>query len=255
MRTTKTHPLTGLPIVPLGYRKPRLGETAMQPIWPIMGGDENAEAEAAAKKAADEAAKKEADDAAAAKQAADEAAKKNLPYPEGKAVADMTAEEQAAYWKFHSQKHEQAWKGKLGEYTPEQVSEMAKRIEEIEAANLSDTEKAVKEAYERGKAEASADSANVAVRALIDARKASLDETEDADIIESLDLLDYTKFITDGSVDSARLTKVLDRLAPVGGGASTSRWPETGQGNRNTGTGSAKDAGKAEAERRFGKAS
>lgn len=205
-----------------------------------------------AKKAADEAAA-----ADAATKAAEEAeqGKNKLPYPEGKAVADMTAEEQAAYWKFHSQKHEQAWKGKLGEYTPEQVAEMAKRIEEIEAANLSDNEKAVKEAYERGKAEAAADSANVAVRALIDARKANLDEKEDADVIDSLDLLDFTKFITDGSVDSARLTKVLDRLAPVGGGTGKPRWPNGGQGDRNTGTGSAKDAGKAEAEKRFGKAS
>lgn len=205
-----------------------------------------------AKQAADAAA------AAEAKKAADEAAakdKKDLPYPEGKAVADMTPEEQAAYWKFHSQKHEQAWKGKLGEYTPEQVAEMAKRIEEIEAANLSDTEKAVKEAFERGRAEASAEGASLAVKALVDSRKAYLDEKDDADVIESLDLLDYSKFITDGSVDSARLTKVLDRLAPLGGGKSTPQWPATGQGNRNTGTGSAKDAGKAEAEKRFGKAS
>lgn len=237
MHTTKTHPLTGLPILPVAFRKNGA------PIWPILGGDDSVDPAGGSNPPADP----PADPPAATEPKGNE-----LPYPTGKAVADMTADEQVAYWKFHSQKHEQAWKGKLGEYTPEQVAEMAKRIEEIEAANLTETEKAVKEAYERGKAEAAADSANIAVRALIDARKANLDEKEDADVIESLDLLDYTKFITDGSVDSARLTKVLDRLAPVGGGTSAPAWPATGQGNRNTGTGSAKDAGKAEAERRFG---
>jgi hypothetical protein len=259
MHTIKTHPLTGEIIKPVGFRKPRLGETAMQPIWPIMGGDENAEAAAAAKaeadKAAADAAAKEKADAEAAAAANAKAGGEQLPYPEGKAVADMTLEEQVAYHKYHSRKHENAWKGKFGDYTPEQVAEMAKRIEEIEAANLSDTEKAVKEAYDRGKAEATAEGASIAVRALVDARKAHLDETKDADIIESLDLLDYSKFITDGSVDSVRLTKVLDRLAPAGGGTGAPRWPNTGQGSKDTGTESARDAGKAEAEKRFGKAS
>jgi hypothetical protein len=169
MHTIKTHPLTGEIIKPVGFRKPRLGETAMQPIWPIMGGDENAEAAAAAKaeadKAAADAAAKEKADAEAAAAAKAKAGGEQLPYPEGKAVADMTLEEQVAYHKYHSRKHENAWKGKFGDYTPEQVAEMAKRIEEIEAANLSDTEKAVKEAYDRGKAEATAEGASIAVRA------------------------------------------------------------------------------------------
>lgn len=32
------HPLTGRPVVPVGFRSARPGEAGLQPIWPIMGG-------------------------------------------------------------------------------------------------------------------------------------------------------------------------------------------------------------------------
>jgi hypothetical protein len=33
-----THPITGQPLVPAGFRAARPGEVGVQPIWPIMGG-------------------------------------------------------------------------------------------------------------------------------------------------------------------------------------------------------------------------
>lgn len=238
MSMFKTHPLTGEPIVPVGFRKPRLGETAMQPIWPIMGGSEDAgdTGDQGGDAGDDAAAQAEAEAAAAAKAA-------------GKPLAEMTEAEQVAYWKAQSKKHEQRAKGGP---SAEEWQAAQERIAEFEKASLSESEKAIAEAYERGKAEAAAAGSAAAAQALIDARKAYLDDDKDADTIESLDLIDISKFISDGIVDSVRLTKFLDRLAPSGGGSSDKPWPNGGQGDRNTGTGSAKDAGKAEAARRFG---
>ncbi len=243
------HPFTGRPLVAVGVRNDG------RPIMPIMGASE---AKAAAETPEAKAAAENAATAAAAKTAADKAAEDKSAdkgYPADTAVADMKPEEQLAYWKFQAKKHETAWKGKAGDLTPETVAALQKRIADMDAANLTDTEKALAEAKEAGRAEALAESGTKTIQTLIDARVVAvgLDKTKDVDTIETVNALDFTKFIDENnSVDAVRLMKVLDRLVPLKGVGNNSSWPATGQGNRNTGAASAKDAGKSEAARRFG---
>lgn len=52
-------------------------------------------------------------------------------FPLNTPVADMAPEQQAAYWRHHAQKHEKRAK-QYGQYTPDQVKEMASRLAEIE---------------------------------------------------------------------------------------------------------------------------
>jgi colicin import membrane protein len=273
MNDPQHHPLTGHRLKPIGWRKPRIGEFGPQPIWPILGGsgtepppadaaaeaaakaaaDAKAKADADAKAAADAAAKKEADEAAAKKEADD--TPDDEKYPKDKALADMTDAEKAAYWKAYSRKHETAFKSLAGaNLTPEQITQLLADKEKSEREAMSAQDRAVAEAVEKATAETLAKARGDSVRAIMDAHIAAsgLDKTkpDDQDVIDTVQALDPSSFIKDDHVDADRLTKVLNRIIPVGGGSTGPAWPATGQGQRNTGTGSARDAGLAEAERR-----
>lgn len=216
--------------------------------------------DAAAKAAADAAeAKAKADaDAAAAKKAADDANKNDgddLGYPKNTKIEDMTAEQQAAYWKAYARKHETQFKALAGnDLTPEQVAQLLADKEKAEREAMSAQEKAVADARKEARDEALKEAQTMSVRAIMDAHVAAsgLDKSnpDDQDVIDTIQSLDASSFIREGHVDADRLTKALNRIIPTGGGSSPA-WPATGQGNRNTGTGSARDAGKAEAARRW----
>jgi len=65
-------------------------------------------------------------------------------FPDATPVKDMTVEQQAAYWRHQAQKHENAWRGRLGKYTPDQVAELERRSQELkslEDANKTEEQK------------------------------------------------------------------------------------------------------------------
>jgi hypothetical protein len=177
-------------------------------------------------------------------------------FPTGKAIADMKPEEQTEYWRHKAKKHESAFKKAAGEdMTPEKFQQILADREKAERDAMSAQERAVADARKEAREEALKETHALTVRAIMDAHVAAsgLDKADpdNQDVIDAVQALDPSQFIKDDHVDADRLTKVLARIVPDGGGGKRNgTWPDTGQGNRQTGTGSARDAGRAEAERR-----
>jgi hypothetical protein len=262
-----THPLTGRPLTAVGFRNPRAsrGEVGLQPIYPIMGGSgvepppgppatpppatPPAEPPPATPPATPPAEPPKPGAGADGKTDAERG------YPLNVNVEQMTVDQQAAYWKSYARKHETAFQKKFGDdMTPERLSEIIRKQQEAEDAAKTELERAVDAARKEGAESARSTAQSDMVKALIASHKvaAKLDEKKDADVLESFETLNPSSFVTaEGTIDAAKLSKVLNRLAPIGGSGSTGRtWPATGQGEQNSGTGSVKDAGRAEAIRR-----
>lgn len=233
------------------------------------GGDGTAAAEQAAREkaakeaadakiAADAKAKEEADAAAAAAAATggddpDKPDPVRDGYPANTKVEDMKPEEQANYYKAYARKHESAFKKLAGnDMTPEKIAEIVKAQAEAEEANKTETQRLVDAARKEGEESARAAAQEGTVKTLVAAHvvAAGLDKEKDAEILETLEALNPTTFITEDTIDAAKLTKVLNRIAPIGQQNGKAPWPATGQGQQNQGTGSARDAGHAESVRR-----
>ena len=135
-------------------------------------------------------------------------------FPAETPVAEMTAEQQAAYWKFHSRKHEtlaksredyDALKAAADKWTAhEKASKPADQVKaEEEAESIrQEAEKALKAKY-----------ATKLVTAEFKAAVAGRMKPEDlTDLLEDMDL---TKYLTDdGDVDTDRVTKKAAIIAP-----------------------------------------
>lgn len=152
-------------------------------------------------------------------------------FPADKPLAEMTIEQQAAYWKHQSRKHEQRAEAH------KDYDAVKTELDALKAAHQTDAEKAVEqaktEAKQAGKAEATAEFAPKLVSAEL---KAALAGKLPADKIAGhVAFLDHTKFLTDsGEVDTDKVKQYAAGLAPAGG------WPDMGQGNRGKGDAAAK---------------
>lgn len=170
-------------------------------------------------------------------------------FPEGTPVAEMTDGQQAAYWKHHARKHEDAVKALSGQVQTDRAAQ-AKALEE-----------AVTAAREAARIEARAEAAQASVVMVATGRltDAGLDQAA-AEVITGA--LNAAAFIgEDGHVDATRLSSYLDTIAPRKGGSGTGplghapgvrgTWPDLGQGAQGGGTATGLDAGAAlfEAER------
>ena len=112
------------------------------------------------------------------------------PAPEAPPAADA----EAAKWKALARKHEAQAKAN---------ADAAKRLAEIEAANQSDTEKAVKEAEQRGRSAATAELAQRLAAAEVKAALTGV-VPDPGSIVEDLNL---AKYVTDtGDVDQEAVT-------------------------------------------------
>lgn len=215
------HPLTGLPLQAVGFKKNG------NPIWPIMGASEDATDEGADK---DESGK-------------DATQVVESGFPENTAVADMTPDQKLAYWMHHAKKHERLWKETEGVNgrEVEDLRAKAKRLEEIEAANATDQEKAVKAARDEARAEALKEATPRIVSA--EFRAAAAGRIPPEQLAAILEPLDMSKFLDDkGEVDAAKVTKFIDGVAPKK--PEPKRFPDLGQGKRTGGTGPSVSAGR-----------
>lgn len=150
-------------------------------------------------------------------------------YPADTPVADMTPEEQAAYWKAQSRKHE----GRVKEYgslTPDQVKALQKDEEKRRQAALSEQERKVEEAVQAATQKAKAEERELLAPQLVAAEfKATaagrLTKQQLAVLTEDVD---PQKYLTDsGAVDTAKVQRKVDAFAPA-----APRMPDLGQGHR-----------------------
>lgn len=175
------------------------------------------------------------------------AAPKPSEFPADTAVKDMSADQQAAYWKHQARKHEDRAKAFDG-LTPEQVRKNAADLEELRKKGLSDSDRAIEEAVQRGRTEANGASAvKVADTALRMALRGRL--------VDGSTLLNKPSFVKDGEADIDAIEKwVDDNSAPKDGGGGKP-FPNLYQGGRESLNKSDRETGKAAAEKRFGKKS
>jgi hypothetical protein len=176
-------------------------------------------------------------------------------FPAGTPLAEMTTEQQLAYYK-HQNRQADAKLAKFKGVTPKQFTEMQTRIHELENAQLSADEKALKDAVDQAKADATAQ-----VQALYlprlqlsEIRSVAASILDEEQLDGWLEGLNPAKFVgEDGEVDK---DKVMTSLTAMFGRSrqQSSQPRQWGQyTNQTPATGQPGSAGRAEAQRRFGK--
>lgn len=173
-------------------------------------------------------------------------------YPANTPVVEMTAPQQAAYWKAQSRKHESRVKA-LG--TPEEIKawrEASSELEKLRRASMGETERAVAEAREHAAAEAGKAWAVRLVAA--EFRAATAGRVEPSDLSGVLDTLDLSKFLDDdGSVNIEKVTQLASRITGSANTGGSTAFPFIGQGTRHTSRASGLAAGQAAFEARKGR--
>lgn len=159
-------------------------------------------------------------------------------FPANTPTAQMTPEQQAAYWKAQSRKHEARSQAR-GDY-----DQIKAERDELKRAGMSADEQAVEDAKSQAANAARAEVTATYAKRLVHAemRGALRGAQVPADRIEQIvGPLDHTHFLADdGEVDADKVSNYAAGFAPAG-----AQWPDMGQGNRGgTGPSRGVDAGR-----------
>lgn len=173
-------------------------------------------------------------------------------FPADTPIAEMAAEQQAAYWKHQARKHENTVKAR-GDY--DALKAKAAEADRLRQERETESEAAVRKAREEGEAEArkALVPSLVASAFRAEAKGVLTDEQRDA-LLEDLDL---SRYLTDtGEVDTDRVAKKVAAIAPKGDDRGKGRTPGTGgQGRREERKVSGTDTGREMFEARRKRAS
>lgn len=221
-----THPVTGLRA---------LGMSKRGPIWPVLGASEDPPADAPPAVTGGEAAAPHG-------------------FPAETPVAEMTQEQQTAYWKHHARKHEGAVKA-YGGKTPQQIADLEAQLTTLQAERMSAEEKAISEAVAAAQQSTRAEVEQEWQSKYRTARLESLaGRVLDKDQLKSfMDVVDTAKFLgEDGDVDTEKvmghLTGLYGQTREFGSGLPQHRnW---GQNQTRAPGPSGIEQGKAEAAKR-----
>lgn len=179
-------------------------------------------------------------------------------FPADTPLEQMSEAQRTAYWKHYARRHEDTVKAFKG-MTPQQVADLQARVDSLETEKLSADERALKAAKDEA-----AHAASAATAAEYGARIQELEVKSLAGTVLTreqltafMDVVDPAKLIgADGRADEA---KVMDRLTTMFGpnlgrtNTSGPRWQNAGQYAPAAPRATPGAAGRAEAERRFGK--
>lgn len=170
-------------------------------------------------------------------------------FPANTPVVEMTAVQQAAYWKHQSQRHEGRNRdllsitgGKFGDDLKAVITEHST----FKQASLTDGEKAIETAKQQTRAELAVENVRSAFDLVLP------DDMSDEKKQEALGVLNLGAFLTpDGKVDTAKVKTHAATLAPAKDNGQQTRTRDWGGGNRQTGGAPLGAGGAAEADRRF----
>jgi hypothetical protein len=144
-------------------------------------------------------------------------------FPANTPIVQMSAEQQAAYWKFHAQKHERQSKDNHAE------------VERLRREQMSDSDRRIAEARDQGKAEGRAELVPSLVRTEIRSQVAG--RLDDAALGVLLEGLDHTKYLdAAGDVDTAKVKALVEGIAGTTGPGKGRGFPDLGQGRRGSGS-------------------
>lgn len=133
-------------------------------------------------------------------------------YPANTPVAEMTAEQQAAYWKFHARKHE---KTATDRADFDKFKADSAELAQLKAANATDAEKALDEARREGETIGAERYLKQAVMGRFEALTGK-DADEVATIFAHVDPTTFTN--NDGDIDADALAKYAATFGPKAGG-------------------------------------
>lgn len=156
-------------------------------------------------------------------------------FPANTPIAEMTPEQQVAYWKHQARKHEERAASRA-DY--DDLKAKAEQFDKAQRDAETEHEKALREAREAAKAEgrteALAESRDSTVKALLEGALKARGEQDPASVLK---FVTTSAFVTDNQIDHDAITAFADRTAgkPSGGGK-----PDMGQGNRGNGSTAAK---------------
>lgn len=171
-------------------------------------------------------------------------------FPENTPIAEMTAEQQAAYWKFHDRRKSDTLKAYNG-ITPEQALQLQTRNAELERAQMSAADQALAAARDEAAAAANTAAAAQWAPQLMESIVEQFvpDEKARPAVMAGLNPMSFVK---DGKFDKEALIGHLTGLATAfGGNASTDSQPrQWGQTGDRPPAPSGRDEGLAEAKRR-----
>jgi hypothetical protein len=165
----------------------------------------------------------------------------DLGFPKETPIAQMTAEQQAAYWKHQARKHESRVNA-IGDV--EKLRADSAELERIRREGMSDNDKALADARAEADAAARADERAKGTTKIFAAtfRAAIAGRIEAEKVSGLIEPLNPQHFLTsEGEVDTDKVQQYVDGIAPAG----TKKWPDMGQGRRggsqkSTGVGSGK---------------
>jgi hypothetical protein len=146
-----------------------------------------------------------------------------ITFPAHTPWRDMSPEHQVAYWQHQARKHEQRASA-MPDY--EQAKADQARYQELLQTTQSEHDRAIAEARRQGEAEATQRANSALVEAYFRAAGAARGAA-DEDVSELLADIDRSRFINgqSGQVDTARIYALVNRLAPVPGGAPAGHVP------------------------------
>lgn len=171
-------------------------------------------------------------------------------FPDNTPWREMTTEQQVAYWQHQSRRHEQR-AGISAEHLAE-LRTKAEQLDSLSAASQTDQQRAVAEAEQRARAQALAEFTPKLVDLAITAAVAGRLPADQ--LATTLGPLDRRWFLTDdGQVDTAKVDAYAATLVPTGNGQHPGTFSPAanGYGFQPGAKPSGRDAGIAEAERRF----
>jgi hypothetical protein len=132
-------------------------------------------------------------------------------FPEGTPLAEMSVEQREAYWKFQARKHEERNKAFDG-LTPEALADLRERAskqQQLERELMSDKDKAVLEAKEAARAEATPRVVRAEFKA---AAKGVLTSEQLTALLEDRDLSKYVD--ANGDPDEDKIANLVTAFAP-----------------------------------------
>lgn len=183
---------------------------------------------------------------------ATDAKSNDLGFPANTPVAEMSAEQQAAYYRHQQQKWQGRFKNLVGDRSFDEAKADLDAYAEYKKSQQTPAEQQLEQRYAQGRADANAEANTKAATAILRATLAAQDLPQDEidGIVEPLDL---TKFFTeDGSdVDVDKLTAYGKRFAPAGKAKERRDFGAGHRAERRDGKAQRGAAGKAEAQRRF----
>ena len=164
---------------------------------------------------------------------------------EKKPTSDMTPEERIEFEEKAKRRYQDKLKAFDGK-TPEDVKKLEQELEALRQEKLTEQEKAVEEAAKNARAEASTTAASSTVDAVL--KVALRGRTADAAAMLELD---RSQFITEDSADTEKILAWVEEHSTA---MNEKRLPvKTGAGSHERLEVSAREAGRAAAQKRFGK--